>query len=368
MILKSIKYKEQDGWSIEGRGGVPLNLGQINLITGQNATGKTNTVERIRNAARLIAGIINPLPFPDSYVLFDLVFENDETINYYLKFSSEEIQEILKINDNLKLDRQKGQLFYEEEGRFLSFQGRKGELAITKGDSLQQPFFDKVHNWAVNVLHYKFGGHMGRNLNVPNITSKESLFVNLPFVCERGNEEFGNKYDNSIIEDLNSIGYEISEIIYVTDGDVIIVGVQEKSLEKMTRHYQMSQGMFRVFSLFVQLNYSLLSKQPSLILIDDIGEGLDYERSKKLIDLIIKKVEGTQVQLIMTTNDRFVMNKVPLKYWQVIKREKNKSVFYNYENSKQTFDDFALTGLSNFDFFATEFFIKGFDEYVKVKP
>jgi len=337
MILKSIKYKEQDGWSIEGRGGTPLNLEQINLIVGQNATGKTKTVGRIRTIATLIAGIINPRPFPDGDILYDIIFENYEIINYYLKFSSKEIQEILSVNDVLKLDRQKEKLFYEGEGKFLSFRGRKGELAVTKGDSLQQPFFEKLQDWAVNVSHYEFGGHMGRNLNALNIKSKESLFVNLPSICERGNRKFGAKYDNSIIEDFNSIGYEISEIIYYTHSDLIIVGVQEEGLEKMTPHYEMSQGMFRAFSLFVQLNYSLLSNQPSLILIDDIGEGLDYERSKKLIDLIIKKIEGTQVQLIMTTNDRFVMNKVPLKYWQVIKREKNKSVFYNYENSKQSF-------------------------------
>jgi len=58
-------------------------------------------------------------------------------------------------------------------------------------------------------------------------------------------------------------------------------------------------------------------------LIDDIGEGLDYERSKKLIDLIIQKAKKYAVQLIMTTNDRFVINKTPLEYWLVIKREKN---------------------------------------------
>jgi len=83
-----------------------------------------------------------------------------------------------------------------------------------------------------------------------------------------------------------------------------------------------------------------------------------------LIDLIIEKVKNSTVQMIMTTNDRFVMNNVPLAYWNVIQRMKNKSIIYNYANSKQTFDDFAFTGLNNFDFFATNFFINGFEEYV----
>ena len=96
-------------------------------------------------------------------------------------------------------------------------------------------------------------------------------------------------------------------------------------------------------------------------MIDDIGEGLDYERSKSLIDLIIEKVKNSSVQVIMTTNDRFIMNKIPLKYWSVIQRVPKKALFYNYRNSKATFDEFEYTGLSNFDFLATEFYIEGFE-------
>jgi AAA15 family ATPase/GTPase len=138
--------------------------------------------------------------------------------------------------------------------------------------------------------------------------------------------------------------------------------VQENDLGDITYQTEMSQGMFRALSLLVQLNYALLGKVPSCILIDDIGEGLDYDRSKNLIDLIIAKVKGSSVQVIMTTNDRFVMNKVPLEYWSVIQRVPKKSLFYNYKNSKETFDEYAYSGLSNFDFLATEFYIKGFEK------
>jgi hypothetical protein len=34
----------------------------------------------------------------------------------------------------------------------------------------------------------------------------------------------------------------------------------------------MSQGMFRVLSLIIQVNYSVLAKKPNCILIDDIGK------------------------------------------------------------------------------------------------
>ena len=65
-------------------------------------------------------------------------------------------------------------------------------------------------------------------------------------------------------------------------------------------------GMFRALSIIVQVNYSVLADTPSCILIDDIGEGLDFERSCDLIDVLISKAKNSSVQLLMATNDRFV--------------------------------------------------------------
>ena len=73
-------------------------------------------------------------------------------------------------------------------------------------------------------------------------------------------------------------------------------------------------------------------------------------------------MKGSFVQVIMTTNDRFVMNKIPLDYWSVIERISKKSLFYNYKNSKETFDEYKYSGLSNFDFLATDFYLTGFEK------
>jgi hypothetical protein len=55
-----------------------------------------------------------------------------------------------------------------------------------------------------------------------------------------------------------------------------------------------------------------MMKTPATILIDDIGEGLDFDRSSRLIKLLIEIAEKNEnIRLIMSTNDRFVMNAVP---------------------------------------------------------
>jgi ABC-type Mn2+/Zn2+ transport system ATPase subunit len=118
----------------------------------------------------------------------------------------------------------------------------------------------------------------------------------------------------------------------------------------------MSQGMFRALSLIIQITFNTLKKLSTTILIDDIGEGLDFERSAKLINLLVELAEkNDNIQLIMSTNDRYVMNNVPFKYWQLIDRKGCVCKVYNYRNSQEIFDEFKYTGLNNFDFLATDF-------------
>jgi len=57
----------------------------------------------------------------------------------------------------------------------------------------------------------------------------------------------------------------------------------------------------------------------------------------------------------MSTNDRFVMNNVPLEEWCVLQRRGSVVRVLNYTNSKELFDEFKFTGLSNFDFLAMDF-------------
>lgn len=384
MILKSLKYCRNKGdkneWRIEGSpayGESELTLNQINLVVGRNASGKTRTLNIIHHIADLLAGEVKPSDLIYDTSAYELLFENgSDEINYLLDFKNGKvIQEILRINATEKLNRAKGTLFYEEIGNNLSFRTDDDSLALSRRDSKQQPFFESLYVWGKNLTHYHFGGQLGQNIFLKDMNKieKETLAdlkkedrVNEVFI--KGIHQFGDDFKNVIINDMEKIDYPTHRI-NVDSAKYLPIGfglnIQEADLDDVTDQREMSQGMFRALSLLIQLNYSLLADIASCILIDDIGEGLDYERSKGLIDLIIGKVKDSPVQVIMTTNDQFVMDKIPLEYWSVIQRIRNKSVFYNYTNAKQTFDDFLFTGLNNFDFYATEFFAHGFEDYVK---
>ncbi len=113
--------------------------------------------------------------------------------------------------------------------------------------------------------------------------------------------------------------------------------------------------MFAALSIIIHVDYRIMSMKPSCFIIDDIGEGLDYERSCSLIELLIEKSTGNQFQLIMSTNDRFVMNSVALDMWTVLRRDGCVVKGLNVLNSKSKFDEFKYTGLNNFDLFATDY-------------
>src|SRR5262249_48639494 len=131
-------------------------------------------------------------------------------------------------------------------------------------------------------------------------------------------------------------------------GELVGLTVKEKDLHGVTDQHSMSQGMFRALAIFIHVNYSEMAKKSSCLLIDDIGEGLDFDRSCRMIDLLREKAETSSVQLILSTNDRFVMNRVPLEEWSYLQRAGSNVRVRNYYNSKEIFEEFKFTGLSNF--------------------
>jgi hypothetical protein len=127
--------------------------------------------------------------------------------------------------------------------------------------------------------------------------------------------------------------------------------LKELALKGVTDQFGMSTGMYRVVALLIHVTFAQFKGAASSVLIDDIGEGLDFDRSLRIIELLRDKAEKYNFQLVMTTNDKFVMNHVPLAEWTVLHRKGHIVHVSNHENSKTAFDEFKFTWLSNFSFF-----------------
>lgn len=382
MRLDFVEYCKDKGkpseWLIEG-----CQLGNINLIVGKNASGKSRILEAINLISNLLSG--------DEFITSDgslrewkLSFDSDQKEQkkvYILKIENGQVlQEKFIIGSKIYLDRKEsgeGKVWAEKLSQDIDFQTPLDRIAIfNRRDSIQHPNFDIIYNWANSLMYYEFGTDLGKHhAGLANSTIKKIDFKDPDQVVDifySGQEEFGEDFIAAIKSDMLSIGYNISEIetktpgsIFFDEGDEIpiklkVIYVQESDLKTKTEQGLISQGMFRALSLIIQLNYSLLAQKPSCILIDDIGEGLDFARASAMIKLLINKGKTGLVQLIMTTNDSFIMNGVPLDYWSVIERKPGLAKLHNIHNSQQIFEDFKFIGLNNFDFFETQFYLKGF--------
>ena len=280
------------------------------------------------------------------------------------------------IGSTTKLDRGprgEGTIYAVKEKRDMKFQAPPSELAcVNRRDSVQHPFFEDLHKWGKNLRSYLFGTPLGRDHYAVFRKDKEEEKLNLKdtkqtvAIFKKGQKKYSKEFIDNIKTDMTKVGFNLDNItvgspISITFQNLLEppegILVKEGDLNGTTDQNSISQGMFRALSLIIQLNYSLLDSVPSCILIDDIGEGLDYERASALIKLLIDKAKKSCVQLIMSTNDRFVMNNVPLEYWSIMRRFPNESKIYNYKNSRKQFDDFELTGLNNFDFFTSDFVV-----------
>jgi hypothetical protein len=180
-------------------------------------------------------------------------------------------------------------------------------VVSSKRDAIQHPFLEGMSKWAEGQRIYEFGSSLGKNI-VFFINDINNIFVNprdansvIGFFI-KGEQEFPDNFRENIINSMKTIGYELSKIgstpnpnplnppFAAGTNGVILYAVEKNSTADILQP-QMSQGMFRALSLLIHITYNIMKKEPVTILIDDIGEGLDFDRSSRLIKLLIEIAE-----------------------------------------------------------------------------
>lgn len=371
MILSALKYirhsDEPREWQIVGRNDDYAYFRNMNLLVGKNASGKSRTLNVIREIANLLAGKISLKGTTCSSEQFDIVFKKDEDYyRYRLSFANSLVQdEILNYNNDIIFDRRNNIQNNNKLDTDAIHQLDGHELMVSMVDFEGNPYFEDLFQWGHSLKNYLFANQLEKNLLVKDYTQidennhdidEQGILI---YTFYKGRKQFGDNFINEIISNMNELGYAISNIDILEKSCKYCLSIEESD-QYIISQREISQGMFRALALFIMLSFARLSDLPFCLLIDDMGEGLDYDSSHKIIEIVTQKVENSNIQFFMTSNDRHVMNQIDLQYWSVIGRDKSKSIFYDYKNSKDIFDDFKYTGLNNFDFLSTNFFKEGF--------
>jgi hypothetical protein len=367
MILTELNYSQNigkyDEWYLKD-----LRLRNLNLIASKNAVGKTRTINVIFHLAEMLSGKRTRLSNGD----FNLKFKRDRgSLKYHLLTENAKvIEESLTENRRLLFRRvgQQGKIVHLRDGLRESHNYSPPINKLTnqiRRDLKELPYLEDLTRWAENLYSVTFSD-MKANI-IPMMFRGEGppdYFVgNLqlsPFMLEEiiGN----NNIKQRILRDINYVGYPIIDIDTTVPSvpnapeNSRIFRVQEKGLKHHIDQMNFSQGMYRVIAVIVALNYLLEKTSDTTLLSDDFAEGLDFQRASQLAKIVFKRLRNAKTQILLTSNERFLMNAVDLKYWNILERNGHTVQAFNYGNSKRLFNEFARVGLNNFDFFANQLY------------
>ncbi|HEY8100405.1 MAG TPA: AAA family ATPase [Burkholderiaceae bacterium] len=392
MRLHSLSYSEYRDqpylWVLD-----ELTLIDINFIVGKNAVGKSRILKIIAGISMLIKGELLPTLILSGH--YKLVFKDEprdpkiktrgkQDIIFELEIHDKKVKkELLFVGDAIKLDRKDGgrtSIYFENIkdgiGGAIDIEIPVSSLAISaRRDPKQHPYFEELHEWASTLWYFEFSNQPQATATVfekgakPDASNFAEYKNNIHVQFKFAKDKYGHDLTRAVVNDMRKVGYEIEEV-----GLMPLTGIAtpinfsevpqnlyviESGIEKKLPQREISSGMYRALTTLIQLHIIRLGKKRGCLLIDDLGEGLDFDRAAKLILIVIAAAEKGFLQLILASNDRFVMNKVPLEYWSVIQRDKGMVKVFNPRNSPDAFSEFEEFGFNNFEFFSKGFYSTG---------
>ena len=353
------------------RHGWHLDLAQFSdqiLLVGQNASGKSNTVKALAKVAALIS---QKDTFSDTEVMDVLLaFTIDENRGLVYNFSVSEGVVTNEKLDYTNLTTQEDTNIIVRSKDSCTLQGESinpptNKLVLNvRRDTQLYPEMEMLQKWAENVVGFSFNEADLDGDNRSNAWFNGNR-VRLNNIIDDMEKASGAKEE--FYEKMKEAGYDITNIRALNLGSQKKVLVYEKGLKAPILDVMMSKGMFRTLYLIAYLLYFKRNKvgQPAMLLIDDLCEGLDYERSTKLGKLCFGMCEELGIQLMASSNDSFLMDVVDLKYWNILRREGSRVEVINAAGAPELFNHFEMTGLNNFDLFSSDFIARYKDKLSK---
>lgn len=353
MKLKTFSYKDAD-WSIEN-----LQLDEVGLIVGKNATGKSRTLSIISKLVALLKQGISLEASTEWRVSF--VTGEGTEVNYHFissdlgeKVIYEEIVyggEIVFLRDEEQAKGSATIKNYLNDQEEVAYPPTNKLVIHTVRDVRKFPFLEEIAFWAENTYSIDFGSihpltsMVGSNKDIATVIGE--LPTQFEGLSQRRKEE--------VERGLKVLGYEVETIQVVNSQGLHILYLKEENVEEKLIHFDVSQGMYRALVALTTFQRMLSLEQTTTLLIDDLCEGLDYARATKLGKLLYETALENNIQLIATSNDSFLMDVVDLKYWNVLIREGSEVRGINTHSHPKIFEEFKFTGLSNFDFFSSSY-------------
>lgn len=326
------------------------------LIVGRNAVGKSKTLASLILFAKFLRGEVNNAT-PNHWCKAEFLIENNITLYYTYAYKEGSIeQETLVEGDKSIIKRNKDHAVIGD----TTVNPPTNKLCIQiQRDTTKNPEFEAIMQWAEQLRGFSFSDLSTRkSYLIPSMFNENIDFCDMY-------EQIDKVVDKKdfVLNKMREMDYQIESIEPVTISDKFnIVFLRENGVNTPLFSATLSNGMLRVFYIFSYIAFISLEKGAKTLLIDDLGEGLDFSRSKKLSKILFDYSSEHDIQLIVTSNDNFLMNAVSLDHWVILQRNHEITSAVSEETHPELFKKFRRMGLNNFDLLSTDFIFKNLEK------
>ena len=273
------------------------NLGQFNLIVGDNNIGKTSLLESFL-FTNDIDKFIERLAF--SFIERDNIFPDKEkdsdSENLYFKIKPEFITNFFNTNSDQKIISYK--LFHKRY--FWEYNFIYDKEARTDKNSIN--LYGKVHEKVEN-LNYR------NSLTIPFIPFGKGYSRELSKIYDE-NIRPNRKLEAELIESLRLFIPKIQRIYVNQDGGIEI---RDDGFDEDKPLNQYGEGVNKLFKILLSLTIHKGDK----LLIDEIDAGIHFSKFKQFWRIILKVAKQNHTQIFATTH-----NEECIKYFNEVLNEK----------------------------------------------
>lgn len=345
MILNSFSYKTV-GWELTEMSSLKI----TNLLVGKNASGKTRTIRALQNVTNFLQ--MKPIVFGSAEFKAQLSFMNPQLDGWRMTYSFE-ISKGKVAFEQLIVD---GKVLIKRNEKKTTFMGGiinppSEKLVVqVRRDKAAYPDVEALMEWAEGVIFISCS-----NINPFTLLLGSASTIINPRPFSSLIDMLSKRDKSEVIKTARRLGYDIQDLSTVKAGnDMKIVAVRERYVREDILDYQLSSGMMRVLYIICFLACVKYDKH-SMLLIDDLGEGLDYIRITLLGKKVFEDCEKDGLQMIASSNDSSMMDVVDISKWQILRRKNSKLTVLNQTSIPLLFEEFRMTGLRNFDLFSSDF-------------
>ncbi len=320
-----------------------------NLIVGKNSAGKSKTLRSLFYTVFYIRNLVDmPWEFEPNMTFKD---EDGNQISYTFRIEEGIIKyEQLMANERLIIERDEHHSIIGAET--INPPANRLILQVRR-DTDKYPDIEKIIQWCENSYYLTFNEielHQGKTSPFSLNDDKYNIYTMLRTMT--------GSWRDSFKASAKLVGYDIFGIDAQPIANEEQMIITELGVPVPLLRLGMSKGMYRVLYLLVFMEYVKQHQYPTAIFIDDFCEGLDFERANRFGKMFFQFCEDNNIQLFVTSNDRFLMNVVDISKWTILYRENSKVLNVNSTSNPKIFEKFSFTGLNNFDLFSSDFIEK----------